>query len=72
MICLAAQKRRSLNDSLVVSEAEIRFLQTDLSVTQSTTFTSRLCRYLNRRRYRQELFLVLASAIAGLLLTGQV
>ena len=35
MICLAAQKRRSSNDPLVVSEAVTWFLQTGLSVSSA-------------------------------------
>ena len=35
MICLAAQKRRSSNDPLVVSEAVTWFLETDLSVSSA-------------------------------------
>jgi hypothetical protein len=33
MVCVVAQKRRSLTDSLVVPETENRFLQTGLSVS---------------------------------------
>jgi hypothetical protein len=74
MICLAAQKRRSPNDSPVVSEAETRFLQTGLSISSariraesklSQRHSHPCIQMLESASVRQELFLMLGLRDRG-------